>query len=109
MRNKLTRRGFVKTSLIASATLPFAWRADGQAASAPAAAPAPAPASTLPMGLIAGQQFTRLMIGGNLIGGWTHSRELTYVSTLARRYNTDAKIRETLELAESHGVNSINT
>lgn len=49
------------------------------------------------------------MLGGNLIGGYAHSRELTYVSTLMRRYNTDAKISETLELAESQGINAINT
>jgi hypothetical protein len=61
------------------------------------------------MGKIGGQEFSRMMMGGNLIGGWSHSRELTYVSTLARRYNTDAKIRETLELGESQGINAINT
>lgn len=61
------------------------------------------------MGKIAGQEFSRLMLGGNLIGGYAHSRDLPYVSTLMRRYNTDAKIRETLELAESQGINVINT
>ena len=50
-----------------------------------------------------------MFIGGNLIGGWSHSRDLSYVSTLMRRYNTEAKIRETLELAETHGINAINT
>ena len=49
------------------------------------------------------------MLGGNLIGGYAHARELAYVSTLMRRYNTEAKIRETLELAETHGINAINT
>jgi hypothetical protein len=63
----------------------------------------------MPMGKIGGQEFSRLMMGGNLIGGWSHSRELTYVSTLARRYNTPAKIRETLELGESNGITVINT
>jgi hypothetical protein len=63
----------------------------------------------MPMGKIGGQEFSRLMMGGNLIGGWSHSRELAYVSTLARRYNTDAKIRETLELGESQGITVINT
>ena len=63
----------------------------------------------MPKGKIAGQEFSRMMMGGNLIGGWSHSRELNYVSTLARRYNTDAKIRETIELGESHGITAINT
>lgn len=63
----------------------------------------------MPMGRIGDQQFSRLMLGGNLIGGYAHSRDLPYVSTLMRRYNTDAKIRETLELAETQGINAINT
>jgi hypothetical protein len=63
----------------------------------------------LPTGTIAGKPFTRLFLGGNLIGGWAHARELSYVSTLMRRYNTPAKIRETLELAEQNGINAFNT
>ncbi len=61
------------------------------------------------MGKIGDQEFSRLFLGGNLIGGWSHSRDLNYVGTLARRYNTNAKIRETLELAETQGINAINT
>ena len=49
------------------------------------------------------------MMGGNLIGGWAHSRDLPYVSTLMRRYNTPAKIRETLETGEAQGITAINT
>ena len=48
-------------------------------------------------------------MGGNLIAGWAHSRDLPYVSTLMRRYNTPQKIRETLELGEQNGINAINT
>lgn len=61
------------------------------------------------MGKMGGQEFSRLMMGGNLIGGWSHSRDLAYVSALMRHYNTDAKIRETIELGESHGITAINT
>ncbi len=63
----------------------------------------------LPSGKIAGQEFSRLMLGGNLIGGWAHARELSYVSPLMRRYNSPAKIRETLEIAEQNGITAINT
>ena len=63
----------------------------------------------MPVGKIGNQGFSRMFIGGNLIGGWSHSRDLRYVSTLMRQYNTEAKIRETLELAETHGINAINT
>jgi hypothetical protein len=61
------------------------------------------------MGRIGGEEFSRLILGGNLIGGCAHSRDLDYVATLARRYNTPAKIRETLEVAEAQGINAINT
>ena len=61
------------------------------------------------MGKMRGQEFSRLFLGGNLIGGWSHSRDLSYVSALMRHYNTDAKIRETLEVAEANGINAINT
>lgn len=108
MKTLISRRRFVKSSLLSSAAIPLALRA--QAASTPGtAAPATQPEETLPMGRIGDQEFSRLMLGGNLIGGYAHSRDLPYVSTLMRRYNTEAKIRETLELAETHGLDAINT
>src|SRR5215471_7923086 len=105
MARHISRRGFVKSSLLASAAVPLALRAGSN--TSPTTAPsdagaAPSAREAMPMGKIGGQPFSRLMMGGNLIGGWSHSRELAYVSTLARRYNTDAKIRETLELGESN-------
>ena len=63
----------------------------------------------MPTGRIAGQDFSRLMLGGNLIGGWAHSRDLSYVSMLMRQYNTPAKVRQTLEIAEANGITAINT
>jgi hypothetical protein len=48
------------------------------------------------------------VLGGNLIGGWAHSRDLIYVPSLFRAYNTEEKIYETLMLAESAGINTIN-
>ncbi len=106
MARQLSRRGFVKSSLLASAALPLALKAQ---------TPVPADQITLetkgalPGGKIGGQEFSRLFLGGNLIGGWAHSRELSYVSPLMRRYNTPAKIRETLETAEQNGVTALNT
>ena len=47
------------------------------------------------------------MIGGNLIGGWAHARDLIYVSRLLKEYNTEAKVFETLALAEQHGIDTI--
>ena len=112
MSMHLSRRGFVKSSLLASAALPLGLGTSRNsiAQNAPAASPAPAPAEAeLPKGRIAGQEFSRLMLGGNLIGGWAHSRDLPYVSVLMRQYNTPSKVRQTLEVAEANGITAINT
>ncbi len=62
----------------------------------------------LPMGKIGNHEISRLVAGGNLIGGWAHSRDLHYVPSLFRAYNTERKIFETLMLAEKAGINTIN-
>jgi hypothetical protein len=49
----------------------------------------------------------RMLLGGNLLTHFTHSRDLQYVYTLAARYNTKEKILETMALAEAHGVNAV--
>jgi uncharacterized membrane protein YphA (DoxX/SURF4 family) len=62
----------------------------------------------LPKGKIGEHEISRLVLGGNLIGGWAHARDLRYVSSLFLAYNTEEKIFETLMLAEKAGINSIN-
>jgi len=62
----------------------------------------------LPMGKIGNHEISRIVLGGNLIGGWAHSRDLIYVPSLFRAYNTEKKIFETLMLAEKAGINTIN-
>lgn len=62
----------------------------------------------LPTGKIGTHEISRLVLGGNLIGGWAHSRDLIYVSSLFRAYNTERKVFETLMLAEKAGINTIN-
>jgi hypothetical protein len=112
MKTPISRRGFVKSSLFAAAAVPLALDAQTPPAfQAPAAssAAAAAPQDSVPLGKMGGQEFSRLIMGGNLFGGWSHSRDLGYVGTLMQRYNTEAKIRETLELAEAHGITAINT
>ena len=111
MKQQLSRRVFVKSSLLASAAIPLGLGAQSTLSQQDGAANASATSSraTFPMGTIANQEFSRLMMGGNLIGGWAHARELPYVSTLMRRYNTPSKIRETLEAGESRGITAINT
>jgi len=66
-----------------------------------------APAEPLPCGKLGKLTISRLIMGGNLIGGYAHSRDLLYVSRLLRAYNTDSKIFETLALAERCGVTMI--
>ena len=60
------------------------------------------------MGKIKDFKISRLIMGGNLIGGWSHSRDLIYVSHLFKAYNTEQKVFETLHLAERAGINSMN-
>ncbi|MFC2089529.1 DoxX family membrane protein [Bacteroidota bacterium] len=62
----------------------------------------------LPKGKVKDQEFSRLILGGNLVGGWAHSRDLKYVPSLFKAYNTEKKVYETLMLAEKAGVNAIN-
>lgn len=62
----------------------------------------------LPKGKIGKHEISRLIAGGNLIGGWAHSRDLIYVSSLFKAYNTEQKVYETLRLAEQAGINTIN-
>jgi uncharacterized membrane protein YphA (DoxX/SURF4 family) len=62
----------------------------------------------MPMGKIGNHEISRIVLGGNLIGGWAHSRDLIYVPSLFRAYNTEKKIFETLMLAEKAGINAVN-
>ena len=63
----------------------------------------------MPMGKIGTLTISRLICGGNLIGGWAHSRDLIYVSSLMKQYFTDEKILETLQVCEANGINTIVT
>ena len=64
-------------------------------------------ADALPKGEIRKLKVGRLLLGGNLLTHYTHSRDLKYVYNLARRYNTEEKLLETLALAEAHGVDTL--
>ena len=63
---------------------------------------------SLPSGKIGNVNISRLILGGNLIGGAAHSRDLIYVSDLIRNYFTDEKIMETWQIAEECGVNTMS-
>jgi uncharacterized membrane protein YphA (DoxX/SURF4 family) len=62
----------------------------------------------LPKGKIAHHEISRLVLGGNLIGGWAHARDLIYMPSLFKAYNTEQKVYETMMLAENAGIDTIN-
>ncbi|HWQ56879.1 MAG TPA: DoxX family membrane protein [Bryobacteraceae bacterium] len=63
----------------------------------------------LPYGKIGNLNISRMILGGNLIGGWAHARDLIYVSKLVRAYHHRDKIFQTFAMSESCGVNTIIT
>ena len=63
----------------------------------------------VPKGKIGDFELSRLIMGGNLIGGWAHSRDLIYVSKLVKAYHTDERVMMTLQLGERCGINAVLT
>jgi uncharacterized membrane protein YphA (DoxX/SURF4 family) len=63
----------------------------------------------IPMGKIKDTPFSKLILGGNLLSGWAHSRDLIYVSQLVKAYHQKEKIFATLLLAEKCGINTLLT
>ena len=112
MSKDLNRRQFVKKSLLASAAVTSAMSLEEKALLAQMNKPARQTAGSikgLPMGKIGNVKISRIICGGNLIGGYAHSRDLIYVSSLLNHYFTDEKIIETLEICEENGINTIIT
>jgi uncharacterized membrane protein YphA (DoxX/SURF4 family) len=62
---------------------------------------------TLPRGMLGNMESSRLILGGNLLSGFVHSRDLIYVSSLVLNYHQKDRIFRTLMLAEQSGVNTI--
>jgi uncharacterized membrane protein YphA (DoxX/SURF4 family) len=61
---------------------------------------------TLPSGKLGDITISRMIMGCNLIGGWSHARDLIYANTLFKAYNNERKIIETFYLAEQAGINT---
>ena len=106
MPEGMSRRKFVTGSLLSSAGVAIAGPSLGADGSQAAGLPTPQ-AGSLPRGKIGKLEISRLILGGNLLTHFTHSRDLRYVYSLAARYNTDDKILETLATAEAHGINTL--
>jgi hypothetical protein len=112
MSEKLNRRRFLTGSLVASTGAVMAMSFEEQVllagqASESGISKSKSPVKDLPMGKIGNVRISRLICGGNLIGGWAHSRDLLYVSKLLKTYNTEEKVMQTLQLCEENGVNTI--
>lgn len=63
----------------------------------------------LPRAKIGNLALSRMILGGNLIGGWAHARDLIYASKLVKAYHHQHKIFETFALAEACSVNAVLT
>jgi len=112
MSQNLDRRNFLKKSVIGTAAITSALSLEEQALLAAMKKPNESHAGSvkgLPAGRIGKVKISRLICGGNLIGGYAHSRDLTYVSSLLMHYFTDEKIIETLQICEENGINTIIT
>ncbi|OGV67602.1 MAG: hypothetical protein A2283_07525 [Lentisphaerae bacterium RIFOXYA12_FULL_48_11] len=110
MNEELTRRDFIKSSgLVTTAVAAGVGMAASSVVMAADTAPAAASkAPLLPTGKIGNLNITRLILGGNLLTRYHHSRGQGYIGKLVKSYNSDAKVRETIELAEASGINTLS-
>ena len=99
----VSRRAFLGGSLAAAGAL----GAMAAPSTASAAAAKPAEGGAMPCGTIGKARISRVLLGGNLISGCMHARDLAYVGQLFRAYVNEEKILETLRLAEQHGINTV--
>jgi hypothetical protein len=116
MKEKIDRRRFLKNSLVAGGAAVALQSFEEKVLGAELKSAQPGGASSakveplqIPKGKIKNLEVSRVICGGNLIGGWAHSRDLIYTSALVKAYHTDEKVFETLRLAEQRGVNTVLT
>jgi hypothetical protein len=110
MSKSITRRQFLKKSLIESAgvgaILSLEERTLLAAANKSGVLPSRDGIKGLPVGKIGKVRISRLICGGNLINGYAHSRNLIYVSELLKHYFTDEKVIQTFQMGEDSGINT---
>ena len=114
MNSWLNRRRFIKKSLLTSAGSALALQVNPGKILAQDTAEQPTtaqnrltPKARLPKGRIEDLRVSRLLLGGNLLTHFTHSRDLKYVYNLTAHYNTEEKILETMAVAEAHGIDTL--
>ena len=109
--NKVTRRS-VLGSCVGAAGGACAFVAGSSLSPDPASAQEDGkdqPAKTVDeaMGKIGNVKISRMLLGGNLVSGYMHARDLRYVNRLFRAYVDEKKIFETFALAEENGINTV--
>jgi len=112
MPQDLDRRSFLKKSVAGAAVITSTMSLEEQAllaAMKKSKEPHAGSVKGLPTSRIGKVKISRIICGGNLIGGYAHSRDLMYVSALLKNYFTDEKIIETLQICEENGIDTIIT
>jgi hypothetical protein len=61
----------------------------------------------LPTGKLGTLNVTRLFLGCNQVSGYSHSRDLKYVSRLMQEYQTEERVLNTWQLCEEQGINTL--
>jgi hypothetical protein len=113
MKPQINRRNFLQKSAVATAGTALVWKSLEEEVllarmqgGKPEGAPAAAESNGMPVGKIGDLKISRIICGGNLVGGYAHSRDLTYVSPLLMHYFTPEKVFETWRLSEEFGINA---
>ncbi|MDR1479883.1 MAG: hypothetical protein LBJ00_13195 [Planctomycetaceae bacterium] len=107
MSKRFDRRNFIKTSILG---ISMASAAGMPVSAGVAVADEQKPIiakQQIPSGKICDLTIGRMILGGNLLAHYTHSRDLRYVYNLAAHYNTPQKIFETMRIAEAHGITAV--
>ena len=112
--DRLSRRRFLGSSLAAAGATGAITAAGATRRASAAQAETDAPdkpaqpnAPGMPYGMLGNVKVSRLMLGGNLVSGCMHCRDLKYVDRLFKAYVTEQKLMETLKLAEASGINTV--
>ena len=112
----LNRRGFLGNAAAAVGGAALAAGTSAAEAGAPAGPPTPADSAArhaqlgpngMPYGILGKARVSRLMLGGNLVSGVMHCRDLHYVQQLFRAYVTEEKLMQTFKVAEENGINTV--
>lgn len=114
MFDRHNRRDFLKTSALAALGSAGAINSTANPLSAtqPIVSTITMPQTShkgLPTGKLGTLNVTRLLLGGNQVSGYSHSRDLHYVSRLMNEYQTDERVLNTWQLCEELGINTVLT